>query len=192
MFNKGWGIVPECEDCYYLRPWGLNTQARNVNRKLEKMRRNWTIFFSCGDANVRFFQVEKKRIRVSFGANEVRSMSPGAAHSISPPPPSLGAAEIVSGSAHSRLGQPAAAVKMVPTFKKVAVGAGKFEMRKILMPANKTTASTSPLGGQCCHLPSPVKIFRLTWLKKIRWPFGRSLRPVQDSTYHFVKVCRIF
>jgi hypothetical protein len=84
-------------------------------------------------------------------------MSPGAAHSISPPPP-LGVAEIVSGSAHSRLGQPAA-VKMVPTFKKVAVGAGKFEMRKILMPASKTTASTSPLGGQCCHLPSPVKRF---------------------------------
>jgi hypothetical protein len=96
-------------------------------------------------------------------------MSPGAAHSISPTPPSLGAAEIVSGSAHSRLGQPAAAgVKMVPTFKKVAVGAGKFEMRKILMPASKTT---SPLGGQCCHLPSPVKIFRLTGLKKLydRW-----------------------
>jgi hypothetical protein len=87
-------------------------------------------------------------------------MSPGAAHSISPTPPSLGAAEIVSGSAHSRLGQPAAAVKMVPTFKKVAVGAGKFEMRKILMPASKITASsTSPLGGQCCHLPSPVKRF---------------------------------
>jgi hypothetical protein len=96
-------------------------------------------------------------------------MSPGAAHSISPTPPSLGAAEIVSGSAHSRLGQPAAAVKMVPTFKKVAVGAGKFEMRKILMPASKTS---SPLGGQCCqHLPSPVKIIRLTGLKKLydRW-----------------------
>jgi hypothetical protein len=107
-----------------------------------------------------FVQVEKKRIRVSFGANEVRSMSPGTAHSISPPPPSLGGVDIVSGSAHSRLGQPAA-VKMVPTFKKVAVGAGKFEMRKILMPASKTTASStsSPLGGQCCHLPSPVKRF---------------------------------
>ncbi len=97
-------------------------------------------------------------------------MSPGAVHSISPPPP-LGAAEIVSGSAHSRLGQPAG-VKMVPTFKKVAVGAGKFEMRKILMPASKTTASsTSALGGQCCHLPSPVKIFRLIGLYKLwnRW-----------------------
>ncbi len=135
---------------------------------------------------------------MSFGANEVRSMSPGAAHSISPPPPSLGAAEIVSGSAHSRLGQPAA-VKMVPTFKKVAVGAGKFEMRKILMPASKTTASsTSPLGGQCCHLPSPVKIFRLTWLKKIRWPFGRrkkiavmyflSVVTQQEALFHSIPV----
>jgi hypothetical protein len=122
-------------------------------------------------------QVEKKRIRVSFGANEVRSMSPGARYSVSPPP----TAEMVSGSAHSRLGQPAA-VKMVPTFKKVAVGGGKFEMRKILMPASKTTASTSPLGGQCCHFLSPVKIFRLTLLNKL-WPL-RKKRLRHNEDFH--------
>jgi hypothetical protein len=99
----------------------------------------------ASNTNSDFFlsQVEKKKIRVSFGENQVRSLSPGDT-------PRFTAK--LSGSAHSRLGLPLAAraaggvvgaPEMTSKIAKIALGGGKFETRKVLVPVRAAAATTA-------------------------------------------------